>query len=110
MTDNVQVRSNDDLSKGELGFKVDPDISGSPARAFQDEGVYEDAGDLDFTNSAQTVYLTRIPKFLWKTWSIMDDDHEVEIGTVRVEGDFQQPKRVSVNEFQVNVYVYMSSR
>ena len=60
-----------------------------------EEDVYEDTGDLEFANTDQAVYLTRIPRFLWKSWSkAEDDDHEVCIGTIRMEGDLDNPKRV----------------
>lgn len=61
-----------------------------------DEDIYEDAGDLDFTNADQQVYLTRLPKFLWETWSQLDDDQEVQVGTLRVEGAQGGIKRVRV--------------
>lgn len=65
----------------------------SPGGPFE-EDIYEDAGDLDFTNAAQQIYLTRIPKFLWKSWALLEADDEILLGTVRVEGDLQKPKRV----------------
>lgn len=59
-----------------------------------EEDIYEDAGDLDFTNAAEEIYLTRIPKFLWKSWSLLEADEEIHLGTVRVEGDLERPERV----------------
>ena len=59
-----------------------------------EEDIYEDAGDLDFTNAAEEVYLTRIPKFLWKSWALLEADEEIHLGTLRVEGDMERPKRV----------------
>jgi transcription initiation factor TFIIF subunit beta len=75
-------------------IKPDPDSKDSPSGALSDEDIYEDAGDLDFTQSGQRVWLTRIPTDLWKHWSQLDDDEEIQIGTVRVEGDAHDIKRV----------------
>lgn len=72
-------------------IKPDPDVKGG---ALADEDIYEDAGDLDFSQAHQNVWLTRIPKSLWEHWSSIDDDEEIQIGTVRVEGDAQNTKRV----------------
>ena len=59
-----------------------------------DEDIYEDAGDLDFTGSDQSVFLTRLPKFLWDSWSKLDDNQEIQIGRVRIEGNPGDIKRV----------------
>ncbi|MCJ1396405.1 hypothetical protein MMC18_009295 [Xylographa bjoerkii] len=64
--------------------------------AQSEEDIYEDAGDLDFTSFKQNVFLTRLPKFLWTSWSQMDGDAEIELGTMRVEGDLDNPKRMSL--------------
>ncbi len=75
-------------------IKPDPDAQGaSPATALE-EDIYEDAGDLDFAQAKQPLWLTRIPKFLWDNWSEIDDDQEIQLGTVRVEGNLQDIKRV----------------
>ena len=89
--------------KSEHGSTAGPDSGLQPNRepfhlssVLQvEEDVYEDTGDLEFANTNQAVYLTRIPRFLWKSWSkAEDDDHEVCIGTIRMEGDLNNPKRV----------------
>ena len=59
--------------------------------------IYEDAGDLDFTSSAQEIYLMRVPKALWRTWSQLDADEEIRLGSIRIEGDVEAPKRVCRN-------------
>jgi transcription initiation factor TFIIF subunit beta len=69
-----------------------PDNIASPY--LDEEDVYEDAGDLDFSNAQQELWLSRIPKSLWQIWSNMPEDGEIEIGTIRVEGDTNDPKRV----------------
>lgn len=68
-------------------------VDASPA-AHTDDDLYEDAGDLEFTGTDQGLYLTRVPKFLWERWSQLDDNQEVTIGTVRVEGGPENFKRV----------------
>jgi len=60
-----------------------------------DDDIYEDAGDLDFSNSARGFYLTRIPTYLWESWSQLDENEEIRLGTVRIEGNFDSPNRVS---------------
>ena len=83
---------------GGIHVKVDPESNTlSPELSWEDD-VYEDAGDVDFDQSAQEVYLSRIPKFLWKTWSQMDDDQEICIGTIRVEAQAGVVKRVRLFE------------
>ncbi len=78
----------------DFNTKNEPESRGvSPGGPFE-EDIYEDAGDLDFTTTAQEIYLTRIPKFLWKSWALLEADDEIHLGTVRVEGDLQKPKRV----------------
>lgn len=71
-------------------IKQDPDLIG-----VSDEDIYEDTGDLDFTAAEQNIFLTRIPKFLYESWSKLDDDQEITVGTIRVEGSPRDVKRVS---------------
>ena len=75
-------------------IKQDPEAMTTSPPANAEEDLYEDAGDLDFTGSDQNVFLMRIPKFLWECWSKMDDDQEIQIGRVRVEGHLGDIKRV----------------
>ena len=91
------------------GFKSDPDSKifnapDAPAKIepglmdipiAEDEDIYEDAGDLDFAEASRALCLTRIPKYLWEHWSKLDDDQEIKLGTIRVEGDLNNPKGVS---------------
>jgi transcription initiation factor TFIIF subunit beta len=51
-----------------------------------DDDVYEDAGDLEFfdpSSSQKNLYLARLPTKLWEAWSKLDDDAEIQIGTIR---------------------------
>ena len=70
----------------ETVIKPDPDTKGaSPGVLGADDDIYEDAGDLEFnTNPAwQALYLARVPKGVWEAWSKLDDDAEIELGTIR---------------------------
>lgn len=80
--------------KSEPGVKPEPDSNEGLSRIPLEDDLYEDAGDLDMSGSGQDVWLTRIPKVLWENWSQLDDDEEIEIGTVRVEGPPTDIKRV----------------
>ena len=66
----------------------------TPSPYMEEDDVYEDAGDLDFSQSQQQFWLSRVPKSLWELWAKMPEDGEIEIGTIRVEGDSSAPKRV----------------
>lgn len=59
-----------------------------------DDDIYEDAGDLDFSSAAHGLFLTRIPKYIWENWSQLDEDEEIRLGTVRVEGSSDKAHRV----------------
>ena len=70
-------------------IKPDPEALGaSPGPQLEDD-IYEDTGDLEFAGAESEFYLTKLPKFLWETWSKLDDNQEVQIGTIRVEGGLQ---------------------
>ena len=69
----------------ESRVKQDPDLIGTSPAALSDDDIYEDAGDLDFNSAHQGVWLTRLPKFLWENWSKIDDDEEIQLGTIRIE-------------------------
>lgn len=75
--------------------KVEPPSAAASPAAHSDEDIYEDAGDLDFSGAQQGLFLTRIPKYLWEKWSTLDDEQEIQLGTVRVEGGLEDVKRVS---------------
>lgn len=75
-------------------IKPDPDSKEAIAGDLDEEDLYEDAGDLDFANAAQSVWLSRIPRSLWEHWSKLDDDEEIQVGTIRIEGDPSDIKRV----------------
>lgn len=66
-------------------IKPDPDGAGASPMPFADDDIYEDAGDLEFNSDTrfEKVYLSRVPKFLWESWSKLDDDAEIQLGTIR---------------------------
>ncbi|KAI3076350.1 hypothetical protein CBS147339_5184 [Penicillium roqueforti] len=77
-------------------FKQDPDSKDIALRDIDEEDLYEDAGDLDFSQAGQNVWLSRLPRSLWEHWAHLDDDEEIELGTMRVEGTPNDIKRVSL--------------
>lgn len=61
----------------------------SPATPFEDDDLYEDAGDLSFYDpngpeDYNNISLMRVSHDLWKGWNEMSDDQEIQIGTMRV--------------------------
>lgn len=71
--------------------KLEDDVGPSP---YMDDDADDDAGDLDFSNVIQDLWLTKLPGSLWEVLSELKDDTEIELGTVRVEGTLDAPKRV----------------
>lgn len=71
----------------DTSIKPDPEAQGASPGTFAsgEDDVYEDAGDLEFNTNPefQKMYMARVPKFLWEAWSKLDDDAEIQIGTVR---------------------------
>ncbi|KAL2024168.1 hypothetical protein VTK56DRAFT_9324 [Thermocarpiscus australiensis] len=65
-------------------IKPDPD-AGSP---FVDEAL-DETPDLEFYDTSpdadaySRMYLARLPNYVWQAWSKLDDDAEIEIGTIR---------------------------
>lgn len=80
-------------------IKTDPDDKDAVLADINDEDLYEDAGDLDFSSAGQNVWLSRLPRSLWEYWSRLDDDEEIQIGTVRIEGPPNDIKRVRLPFF-----------
>lgn len=67
---------------------------GSPAYVddlSHDDDVYEETGDLEFSNrntDSQTnmndkMFLVRLPKYLWESWDKLEEDEPIQIGTIR---------------------------
>ncbi|KAI4213043.1 MAG: hypothetical protein LQ351_004387 [Letrouitia transgressa] len=92
----IKIEQGEKASGEEQHVKAELNSSfGSPASQ-SDEDIYEDAGDLDFSKATQCLYLVRLPKYLWEIWSNYDDDQEIQLGTVRLEGGFQETRRMSL--------------
>ncbi|KAJ2892279.1 putative transcription initiation factor iif protein [Zalerion maritima] len=80
--------------------KPEPGSPGMEALPHEDD-VYEDAGDLEFCNRDSTgnpnlndkMFFVRLPKYLWESWSHLDDDAEIQIGTIR-KWEAQEPVAV----------------
>lgn len=80
------------------------DDGGSPTRFYSDDDneyddtkleiKFEDAGALDMSAAKDNIWLTRMPKFTWEALANLKDDDEVQIGTLRMQGDRQAPNKV----------------
>ncbi|KAI9048098.1 hypothetical protein LZ554_007894 [Drepanopeziza brunnea f. sp. 'monogermtubi'] len=81
----------------DVKIKPDPENEGSPA-GLSEEDIYEEAGDLEFNPDPafQKLYLARVPKYLWEAWSKLDDDAEIQIGTIRQSATPQGTTRLSM--------------
>ena len=78
----------------------------APSPYMDEDDLYEeDAGDLDFSQAQQQLWLSHIPRSLWETWSSLSDDEEIEIGTIRVEGTETDPQRVGACPFLTSLSV-----
>jgi hypothetical protein len=69
----------------DIKIKPDPEAQGASPAALSDEDMYEDAGDLEFntSNEFQSLYHAKVPKYMWDAWEKLDDDAEIQIGTIR---------------------------
>jgi len=65
----------------QIQIKPDPDA----ATPFMDEA--DETPDLEFYDANgdanSRMYLTRLPNYVWDAWAGLDDDAEIEIGTIR---------------------------
>ena len=86
---------------GFTNFDGDATIKAEPMSptAQVDEDLYEDAGDLSFAEYHTDVFLARIPQYLWKTWLDLEDEQDIQIGTLRVEGAVGKPQSVRSPHF-----------
>lgn len=75
-------------------IKPDPeDEKPGVTTPMEEDDLYEDAGDLEFYDKNatghqfETLYLARVPKYMWDAWLKMTDrlgdDDEIQIGTLR---------------------------
>ena len=82
-------------------IKPDPDVKGASPGVHADDDIYEDAGDLEFNTDPawQALYLARVPQGLWESWSKLDDDAEIHLGTIRVVNMIQPDGSTKVCQF-----------
>ncbi|KYK55514.1 transcription initiation factor iif [Drechmeria coniospora] len=75
-------------------IKADPEQEEKkPLGSIDEDDLYEDAGDLEFYDNTgpgrqfETLYLARVPRYMWDAWLKMadrlGDDDEIQIGTLR---------------------------
>lgn len=83
----------------DITIKPEP-MEDTPSPSVDDDDMYEDTGDLDFSQSQQQLWLSHIPRTLWDTLSKLQDDEEMEIGTIRVEGPETKPSRVRADRYR----------
>ena len=82
---------------------VKRELSDTPS-PFPDEDAEmdeDDAGDLDFSQAQQQLWLSNIPKTLWERLAKLQDEDEVEIGKIRVEGQETNPSRVRYGPLRI---------
>jgi transcription initiation factor TFIIF subunit beta len=83
--------------KTEPGVKTELDELPTAALEGEDD-LYEDAGDLEFydrlahNGAYGSVYLARMPKYLYEAWDTIDDDEEIQIGQMRYWTENNQPR------------------
>jgi transcription initiation factor TFIIF subunit beta len=67
-----------------------------------EEDIYEDAGDLDFSQADQNAWLVRLPNYVWDSWSKIGEDEEIRLGTVRMEPGADGKQKVNFALSSVN--------
>ena len=82
----------DNMSDGEAGTPVF--YNDEDELDVKDDFKFEDAGELDLSRAQDELLLTRVPKFMWEALANLGDDDEIQVGTLRVEGDQQNPSKV----------------
>jgi transcription initiation factor TFIIF subunit beta len=92
-----------------MTIKTEPDIKSEPIDMKleeDDEGLYEETGDLDMTLASTGVWLVKVPNWLMERWNEIDDDEEIQIGTIRVRtaggGEDATKLRLSLTDAPAN--------
>lgn len=68
--------------KAEEDVTMKSEIADVPAIGYADDDD-EDTGELSLPPSMPTVWLTRVPRFLWQVLASEKEDEEIQIGTVK---------------------------
>lgn len=97
-TDNAHIKVEDVLPPSPSGL----------SDTYMDDGDLDDPA-LNFDGMNQQVWMSKLPKYLWETLaklgdpktldealSSIPDNQEIDLGTIRVEGDMERPERVSL--------------
>ena len=80
----------------DVGIKTEAmDVDMPSPYADDYEDALEEAGDLDYSGANQPMWLSHVPKSLWDTLAKLEDDDEIDLGTISVEGPEDNPTRVS---------------
>jgi len=56
----------------------------------------DDDPELNFDEVNRLLWTSKLPKYLWEVLAKASDDDEIELGTIRVEGSFDNPERISL--------------
>ncbi len=56
----------------------------------------DDDPELNFDEVNQLLWTSKLPKYLWEVLAKANDDEEIELGTIRLEGAFNNPDRISL--------------
>lgn len=84
--------------------------------AYMDDGDIDDPA-LSFDGVNQQLWMSKLPKYLWETLAKIGDpkfidealanipdNQEIDLGTIRIEGDFDKPDRVSLKLNDVSFF------
>lgn len=82
--------------EGPVNVKMeDADSPGSLAsEQFMDD--VEDDPELNTVEAQKALWMARFPPWLWTALEHANDDEEIDLGTIRVEGALDNPERVSL--------------
>lgn len=81
--------------EGDHNVKME-DVNSPSAASEQYADDVEDDPELNTENAHKILWMSKLPKYLWEALENVNDDGEIEIGTIRVEGAFDSPERVSL--------------
>ena len=83
------------LEGDDLNVKMEDASSPSAVSdAYMDDA--DDDPELNFDEVNKLLWTSKVPKYLWEVLAKASDDEEIELGTIRVEGSFDNPERISL--------------